>query len=376
MLKGLAEEGHEITYLSINTNKHYADRETIQQHFGFLKSVIPFDIDTSIKPLSAFFNLFSSKSYNIERFYKNGFAHTLQKTLQNNAFDIVHFEGLYVAKYIHIVNKFGNTSTLLRQHNIEYKIWERLADKTNNPLRKFYLNLLAKRLKHFEKDIVQYFNAVIPIATTDEREMTTWTKMPYLKTIHTGFDTSRFQSTDNTPTLPNSIYHIGSMEWLPNQQAMEWFHTSVWPLLTKAMPSVQFFMAGKNMPAHYNQWESENFRVKGEVGDVSQFASDKQLLVVPLLSASGIRIKTIEAMLQNKIVVSTSLGAEGLPVKNKEHCMIADTAQDFANAIIHLFNHPDERAAMILKARQAMVENFDLKHVSKQWTALYQHLLG
>ncbi len=376
MLKGLAEEGHEISYLSINTNKHHASEVTINEALGFLHNCVTFDIDTDVKPISALLNLFSSKSYNIERFYKNAFENTLLQMVQSGNFDIVHFEGLYVAKYVLALKQNNKIPTLLRQHNIEYRIWERLAQQTTNPIRKFYLKLLAKRLERFEKGIVPHFNAVIPIASTDEQEMKTWTGIQYLKTIHTGFDTSRFLSNPTTTTLPNSIYHIGSMEWMPNQQAMEWFHNSVWPLLQREMPKVQFYMAGKNMPSNYHQWELDNFKVKGEVQNVTQFAADKELLVVPLLSASGIRIKTIEAMLQNKAVVTTSLGAEGLPVKHKVHCMIADTPQDFANAILYLFNHPVEKAAMIVKARQIMVENFDLKHVSKQWTEMYQHLLG
>ena len=138
LLKGLTDIGIETTYISLNTLKHFADQQTIQNEFGFLKSIIPYQIDTKIRPLKALTNLFGNASYNIERFYDPGFEALLIQHLQQNTYDIVHFEGLFATPYIDAIKRQTNVPTLLRQHNIEYQIWERLAKNEKQPIKKWY----------------------------------------------------------------------------------------------------------------------------------------------------------------------------------------------------------------------------------------------
>jgi glycosyltransferase involved in cell wall biosynthesis len=375
LLKGLTEIGIETTYISLNTLKHFADQQTIQTEFGFLKSIIPYKIDTKIRPLKALANLFSNASYNIERFYDSGFETLLIQHLQENTYDIVHFEGLFATPYIGAIKKQTNTPTLLRQHNIEYQIWERLATNEKQPIKKWYLKLLAKRMKRYELMVIQKFDRLVCIAETDEMVLQQFANSNKIETIPGGFILNATDLKVQTP-IANSIYHIGSMEWLPNQQAMEWFHNFVWPKVIQQLPIAQFFMAGKNMPDSYQLWTTSNFKVMGEVKDAQAFAADKEILIVPLQSGSGIRMKTIEAMLMGKAVVTTSIGAQGLPIKNNEHCIIADTAEDFAKAIIDLLNDP-QKTEQLGKAAQALMLNFyDNKKVSELWRKCYESMLG
>ena len=375
LLKGLTDIGIETTYISLNTLKHFADQQTIQNEFGFLKSIIPYKIDTKIKPLKALANLFGNASYNIERFYDPGFEALLIQHLQQNTYDLIHFEGLFATPYIDAIKRHTNAPTLLRQHNIEYQIWERLASNEKQPIKKWYLNLLAKRMKRYELMVIQKFDRLVCIAETDEMVLQQFTNQNKIETIPGGFI---FKAADLKLQTPNAdtIYHIGSMEWLPNQQAMEWFHNFVWPKVIQQLPTAHFFMAGKNMPEAYQSWATANFNVMREVKDAHAFAADKAILIVPLQSGSGIRMKTIEAMLMGKAVVTTAIGAQGLPIKNNEHCIIADSAEDFAKALIDLLNNPQKINELGKAAQDLMLNFYDNKKVSELWRRCYQSMLG
>ncbi len=375
LLKGLTDIGIETTYISLNTLKHFADQQTIQNEFRFLKSIIPYKIDTKIKPLKALANLFGNASYNIERFYDPGFEALLIQHLQQNTYDLIHFEGLFATPYIDAIKQHTNAPTLLRQHNIEYQIWERLAKNEKQAIKKWYLKLLAKRMKRYELMAIQKFDRLVCIAETDEMVLQLFVNREKIETIPGGFIIMEADLKLQTPTT-YSIYHIGSMEWLPNQQAMEWFHDFVWPKVIQQLPMAQFFMAGKNMPEAYQHWATANFKVMGEVKDAHAFAADKAILIVPLQSGSGIRMKTIEAMLMGKAVVTTSIGAQGLPIKNNEHCMIADSAEAFAKAIIDLLNNPQKINELGKAAQDLMLNFYDNKKVSELWRKCYQSMLG
>lgn len=375
MLKGLSQNGVGITYVSLNTSKHFVDDVTIRKEFGFLEKIRTFEIDTGIRVTAALKNLFSGSSYNIDRFYNIDFEKMLLDEISAGNYDVIHFEGLFVARYVREIRKVSRIPTILRQHNVEYRIWERLAENELNPVIKWYLKLLARRIKAFETSIVNEFDRIVTIADSDEDQMKEWENIKSISTIPIGLELPEHEPSLATPWIKDSIYHIGSMEWMPNMQAMEWFYGKVWPVILNTIPTAQFYMAGKNMPDKYKDWASDHFHVLGEVKDVRHFSGNKQILIVPLLSASGIRIKTIEAMILGKPVVTTTIGAHGLPIKNLEHCMIADNPDDFANAVIYLLLNPDERAKIAENGRKTITTLFEFNSIARQWISLYESML-
>lgn len=372
MLKGLAEAGLEITFASLNTRKHFVDDQTILKEFGFLKKIVRRNIDTGIKPARAFLNLFGNKSYNIERFESEAFKSDLFKCISEEQFDLIHFEGLYVSPYVTDIK--AHVPKLLRQHNIEYHIWQKLATGASG-IKKWYLKLLAKRLETYEKQILTAFDSVVCISEEDRQRLTKETA--YKGPVHyipAGFSCKKHSDTGYINR--STVYHIGSMEWMPNREAMKWFREAIWPLVEQQDPEAEFHMAGKNMPSYCAEYNSKSFRVHGEVPDQEAFKSDKSILVVPLKSGSGIRIKTIEALLGGKAVVSTSDGAAGIPVQNGVHCMIADTETEFASAIVRLINDPVFRDELAENGKKLALSLYGNEAVSFQWKQVYESLTG
>jgi len=371
LLKGLSESGISVDFLSINTSKHFVDSVTLHKELGFLNAVDTYYINTDIKVHKALLNLFQSSSYNVDRFTQIGFAKLIQSYLDKNNYDIIHFEGLFVAQYRAMINT--KVKTILRQHNVEYKIWQTLANSKSG-LKKRYIQLLANRMEKFEKQVVHGFDAVVSITEADKIQ--TQQEMGYngkIFSIPAGLITKpNLSSSYNS----NYLYHIGSMEWMPNLEAMQWFHNEIWSIIERKNEATEFFMAGKNMPSHLKQWDTYRFHVAGEVKNIEQFSSDKSILVVPLRSGSGIRIKTIEAMMSGKAVVTTSQGALGLDIIDAEHCLIADDAQTFADKVLTLLSDNSLRNTIANNGRKYVESHFGNKAVSEMWVRLYGDVIG
>ena len=373
MLKGLSDAGVEVHYYSINTKKHFVDNPTLIKQFSFLKSIKTFYLDTDIKLLPALTSFFSGSSYNLDRFYNSDFENVLIQYIQSQNFDIIHFEGLYVAKYAFNISQRSNTPLILRQHNIEYKIWETLASNTKAIHKKILFKYFAKQIKQFETRAFDLFDGISTIAKTDELVISQNHYLNILTTIPAGI----INNANSNESKVNSkfVYHIGSMEWIPNQQAMLWFAENVWKLVINKIPDAHFYMAGKNMPEEFSKLQTENFHVVGQVEDLKAFTADKSILVVPLMSGSGIRIKTIEGMFAKKAIVSTSIGAKGIDVIDKKHCFIADNAEAFANALIELIQNPELRETIAQNGYQLALSNYDNQSVSKQWLSFYKEVI-
>jgi polysaccharide biosynthesis protein PslH len=326
--RGFYEAGHKVTLVCLNGIKHGIYNDEAYSELKKYSDVFIFDIDTNVKPIPAFLNLFTKQSYNAIRFYNRNFERFLHNLLTSNSYDIIQVEGTFVAMYYDVLRKYSKAPILLRQHNVEYQIWQRLAVNETNPLKKWYLNLLSKRLYQFEKECVNKFDAVVPV-TPDDGEL--FKKMGCNKPIFVspaGIDTNHWQP--STIENPFHIFHLGSLEWMPNREAVIWFLKEVWPLIIGINKRFHLFIAGKNMPDFMKQMKYENVIMVGEVKDGAKFVSDKAITVVPLLSGSGIRLKILEAMAASKLVISTTIGAQGIDYENGKNILIADKPEEFA----------------------------------------------
>ncbi len=127
------------------------------------------DVDTGVKPVDALLNLFTSKSYNMERFRSRAFSKLIKQTLQNEHFDIVNMEGSFVSLYLPLVRSLTKVPVISRQPNVEWEIWERLAQNETSPLKRWYIALLARRMKTFEIQHMPAFDEVYAITDSDAK---------------------------------------------------------------------------------------------------------------------------------------------------------------------------------------------------------------
>lgn len=338
LLKGLHDAGCEVTLAAMNTSKHYTDVNALPEKFKRLADLHTSFVDNEVKPLKAFLNLFSNKSYNISRFITPGFEQLLGDILKNKEFDLVIFDGLFVAPYVDFVRSRTSAKLLLRQHNVEYKIWTTLADNTGSFLKRKYINLLASRLEVFEKQSLNRFDGIVALTRQDKAD---FEQMDCMKPIHVSPVGIELNNTvSKSKPLPKSVFHLGAMDWQPNQQSMQWFVEKVWPKVTQKDAGATFYMAGKKMPQEFEKYQSRSVKIVGEVDDAVSFMQTHQIMVVPLFAGSGIRVKILEGMALGKPIVTTSLGIRGIEHEAGKNVLIADTADEFCQCVEQLLNNP------------------------------------
>ncbi len=330
------------------------------------------DIDNRVKPFDAFINLFKKESYNISRFVTNEFEAELVKILKENSFDVIQFETLFTTPYLATAKKLSNAKMVYRSHNIEHLIWERRAEITKNPLKKWYLNLLAKKLKDFETEIVNNFDGIVSISEIDEETQKNYLN-PEVKTtsIPIGFDIA-----ENNPVQPDelSFFFIGALDWAPNEQGLKWFLENVWEAVYKQFPDYKFYVAGRNIPNEFWKWGSKNVEICGEVPSSREFIENHNVMIVPLFFGSGIRVKIAEAMSLGKTIISTNIGAEGILCKNYKEILFANTKEEFIQMITHCIENPSLVQSISEYAFQFARGNFDCDILAKRLVNFYENL--
>ncbi len=373
LLKGLAAAQHEVTVLSINTLKHFFDLNTLPAEIKSIARFKAVTVNTHPKPLDALVNLFSAESYHYSRFYSTAFELQLIELLQKETFDIIQLEGLYLTQYILAIRKQSTAKVVLRSHNIEFQIWERTIASMPFSLKKWYLQLQTNRLKKFENTMIPQCDAVVAISDNDKKYIQHIAPKAPAITLPVGVDIQQEINTEITAE-PFSIVHLGGMDWLPNQEGVKWFLEHVWHLVLEKFPQATFYLAGRNIPAAFYEKKYPNYFVEGEVDDAKTYLLSKQLVIVPLLSGSGIRVKIIENMALGKCIVATTIGAEGIGATHNENILLADTPPQFTEAIAKLFSDVTLRNTIAQNAITFAHENFDNQKLTEKLTTFYKTL--
>jgi len=328
----LLKQGHSVKILAINTHKYWVNPNNIDETYRKKTNIELIWVNTRFRILFAVLSLLKNTSYHVDRFKSKKLQSRLKELLLENNFDIIIMETVYLTVYADIIRKYSSAKLILRSHNVEHAIWEQIAKNTPKGLKKIYLSLLAKQLKKFEKNAVNLFDAVLCISKTDKLWFSAQNNNAIVETIPFGIDIEDFSH--NTCTFKcNNLFSIASMDWYPNIEGIEWFLNNVWSKIHNLYPELVFKIAGRNMPDNLKNIKLQNIDIVGEVDDAKQFMLDNGVLVVPLWSGSGVRIKIIEAMSIGKVVITTSIGLEGISAKDKQHILIADTVNAFVEAV-------------------------------------------
>lgn len=338
MTKGFSMLGHEVTVLCMNTSKHHVRIKDLPAQIRSKAEFRLVEVPASINWFEAALNLlFSNVPYNAQRFISDEFSHELIKVLAEKQYDLIQLEGLYLCPYIPVIRKYSGALIAYRAHNIEYEIWERTA-KLSEGLRSNYLANLSKRIKRFEISHLNTYDLLVPITDRDGQILDALGNIKPRHTSQTGIDFASLVPTAKKLEFP-SLFHIGALDWAPNQEGLIWFFDHCWTKIHGENPQLKFYLAGRNAPEWFEKRiKHEGVEYLGEIADAYDFMNSKAVMVVPLFSGSGMRIKIIEGMALGKPIVTTDIGTEGIPTENGHNILIANDAEQFTNAIARLIN--------------------------------------
>lgn len=374
---GLASLGQQVTVLSLNTKKHNVDITQIPSEITDKIIFKPYHLDTSLSAFDALKNLFfSSMPYNAERFVSEGFEKYLIEILQEQEFDIIQLEGLYLCPYIETIRKYSKALIAYRAHNIEHEIWRRRLEREKNHMKGRYLKLLTNRLQVFEKGFIDKYDILIPITQRDAKCFVEFGNTKPMLVAPTGIDPDKYVPQTHLIQYP-SVFHLGALDWFPNQEGLLWFLRNVWRYISKDYTELKFYIAGRNAP----KWLIDEFKkfrnivFVGEVDDAHDFLNKHSILVVPLLSGGGMRVKVIEGMALSKTIISTPIGVEGIPVTVGKDVLIATTPDEFMYCIEKLIKDQYLCEEIGTNALTFVRQNFDSNVLAQELFDFYRKQL-
>ena len=372
IVRGLINAGHNVKILAVNSEKYHITEKDIPASYKKETGIELVDVDLKVRPLAAFKNLFSDKSYHVERFISEDFKKKLVKILKKDKYDIVQLEMIYMAPYIETIRENSDAIIVLRAHNVEHLIWDRIAKKTKFLPKRWYLNHLVRTLKNYEMSVLDKVDGIAAITYRDAAFFRGETAVPVID-IPYGINPDEFDPHYEVKSEP-TLYHIGSMNWMPNEEGIYWFLDKVWDKVAKRNPGLQLNLAGRNMPKWLLKLKKKNVNILGEVPDAKEFVKNNDIAIVPLLSGSGIRIKIIESMAMGKTVITTMVGAEGIQYSEYENIIIADSPGKMVEVICKIIKEPNEAQRIGRNARHLVEDVYDNKKIIERLLIFYDEI--
>ena len=306
--------------------------------------------------------------YAVAKYRSPAYAARVRELLQTGRFDAIVCD--FLPPVVNMPRELP-CPAILFTHNVEAEIWRRHEETATNPVARYLLRQQWQRMLRFEREALSRFDLVLAVSDADsatfERLYPGALRTP-VHVVQTGVDTDFFRPANDTAARPAHLVFTGSMDWLPNEDGMLYFVRDILPLVRQAEPGATLSIIGRApTPGVRRLAEEHGVEVTGRVDDVRPHIAGGSVYVVPLRIGGGTRLKIFEAMGMGKAVVSTTIGAEGLPVSHGRDIVIADEPAAFAEAIVGLIRDTDGRARMESAARQLVVERYDWSAVAQDF---------
>ena len=351
MLRSLARQ-HEVTYLCLDDGQAAADALQKSTEYAGHTIAVPFRPPakgTAAFAGALFRNLWSSLPYAIARYVSPQLRQRVAKLAAQT--DLLICDFLVPATSI---PPGMLKRAVLFQHNVEAMIWQRRASVPQNPVRRQYMKLQWRRMRRFEAEMCRRFGHVVAVSESDAEVFRSGYGVQSVSHVRTGVDLDYFTRPADAERQVTELVFVGSMDWMPNEEGIRWFASDVFPLLQRRLPDTRLVVVGRAPTPALKSIADGNrgIEITGSVPDVRPYLTRASLSIVPLRIGGGTRLKIYEAMAMMCPVVSTTIGAEGLPVHDGQHLRIADGAQAQADAIVGLLKDPTAAHRLADTARE------------------------
>lgn len=371
MLREIVRAGHQVHYLGLKTTRtlisdserddSYAGRKTWIDHRETVKGGISFFAELLCNLV------FSKRPYVLDRYRSAAWREAIQRHSLDA--DVVVCDFLTPA--LNFNGLRPSCPVVLFQHNIESQIWKRLADTARQPLKRVYLTMQYQRMWRAEKDLSQWFDGIVTVSPEDSAFCTSsYGLQRVLGDVPTGVDVDAFQPPNHLTKAP-VIGFLGSMDWMPNMDGVQWFVREVLPKVREQIPQIRLKIIGRNPPPSIRALATDpSIEVTGTVPDVQPHVHGCRVIAVPLLAGGGTRIKIFEAMAMGIPVISTTVGAEGLPVTHGSEIEIADGVEAFARGTLKLLADSECVVSMAMRARVLMEHSYSWRSAAEKFINL------
>ena len=366
LMRHLAKR-HEITYVA------FATPDVRQEHIdGMAEVAHAVEVIPRSDPAKGTFRFYADVArhlvdplpYAVGKYRSRAFANRVHALLAEREFQLIVCDFLVPA--VNLRRRLPCPAVIFT-HNVEAEIWRRYAETTRNPLSRLLYRSQHRRMLRFEGRTLARFEGVLAVSEADRDTFGQLYPRVARERIHvvpTGVDTEFFTAAPSA-AASRSLVFTGSMDWLPNEDAMQFFCRDVLPLIRAAEPATTVSIVGRAPTPAVGRLAAEaGVTVTGRVDDVRPYIANAAVYIVPIRIGGGTRLKIFEAMAMGKAVVSTAIGAEGLPVRDGEHLVLAEEPHAFAAAVVRLMRDVDARRALEHAAHRLVAEHYDWSAVA------------
>jgi sugar transferase (PEP-CTERM/EpsH1 system associated) len=313
---------------------------------------------------SAALYLLDRLPYAVGKYRSRAFRRRLSSILSEQRFDLVVSD--FLVPVVNLPSRLPCPAVLFT-HNVEAEIWRRHAEtKPPGPVRALY-QIQARRMMRFEAEALGRFDGVLAVSDADRatfgRLYPNTARKP-VRVVPTGVDTRYFEVSAPGDIRSTELVFTGSMDWLPNEDGMVFFCREILPAIRALEPAVRLSIVGRSPTPRVRRLAGDAVRVTGGVDDVRPYIREAAAYVVPLRVGGGTRLKIFEAMAMGKAVVTTSIGAEGLPITNGDHAVVVDEPRAFAEAVVRVIRDVSWRRQLERAARALVVRRYDWSAVA------------
>ena len=371
MLKELKRD-HHVTYLTLDDGS--ASAEDCQNASEYCHELVCIPHARREKFTAGFYfelllNLISPQPYAIKKYESSAMLREIVDREQNGSFDLLVCDFLAPA-----TNVPGSLSipAVLFQHNVEAMIWKRHYEVQSNPLKKIYLYGQWRKMWRFEKAMCRRFDRVIAVSADDREQMKNEYGAGAVFDVPTGVDTEFFRPSGRIQPSAHNLVFTGSMDWLPNDDAIRYFMREIMPLIKKGVPDVTLTVVGRNPPAALIDLSKDDSSliITGRVDDVRPYIESAAAYVVPLRIGGGTRLKIFEAMAMERAVVSTTIGAEGLSLTDGVELLLADEPAAFADRVVRVLTDASYANDLGQRAASIVRKNYGWRQVTDRFVSI------
>ena len=366
LLKALAER-HRITLFTFYAEHPEDEHQTLEPLFEDV-ICMPLAIPTGRGPrelLAYAGHLFSPQPFAFSKYCKPSVRRAVRELVDENSFDVIVCDFLVPAP---VIPWDAACAKVVFTHNVEEAIWRRHLDVARNPLWKLACWREYRTTAAAERRYLRRADHVIAVSDADRDSFGAYLERSKITVVPTGVDLEYFKP-QRVHEKPGRLVFTGAMDWMPNEDAVVHFTESVLPLIRQRVSGAELFVVGRNPTERVRALGDSQpaVTVTGEVDDIRPFVHESPVYVVPLRVGGGTRLKIFEAMAMGKAIVSTTIGAEGLPIESGENAILADDPEEFADSVVSLLEDEELRARLAKTARELVERNYSWAAASQNF---------
>jgi len=369
VLRYLAQR-HDVHLVSFVRTE--AERNAAESLRQYCVGVTTVPLQRSIRRDLGYFlrSLLTRRPFLIERDDSGAMREAIASLLAGQSFDAIHADQISMAQF---AVDASVSIRVLDEHNAVWTIVRRAAERIGWGPRRVAAELEWRKLRAYEGSVCRRFEYTTVVSKEDQRFLEEAAGTSFSSLVAPiAIDCDELVEVRRSDETKH-VLSVATMFYPPNADGVQWFAERIFPLIRRDVPGTGFLIVGARPPERIQRLglNGTGITVTGYVADLDPILRQSAVLIVPVHSGSGMRVKILEAFARGIPVVSTAIGVEGIEATPGEHLLVADEPEDFARAVVTLLNDPREAARIAGAARKLVVNRYDYRAALRDLDRIY-----